>query len=98
MQVRRKATLKLLETNHSFLTLSQHCDKNCEDIILRSDTEISNLVSGTPDSGYYQWDSYPQQDADSTGHANLAHTNHCHLIPGRLRGAAEQRRDQLVQH
>lgn len=45
-----------------------------------------------------QWSSYPEQDADGTGHANLAHAHHCHFIPGGLRRTAEQRSDQLLQN
>lgn len=42
--------------------------------------------------------SYPQQDADSTGHAHLAHPDHRHLVPGRLSSAAGLRADKLLEH
>lgn len=35
--------------------------------------------------------SYPEQDADSTGHAHLAYAHHRHFVPRRLRRATEQR-------
>lgn len=41
--------------------------------------------------------SYPEQDADSAGHANLAHAHHRHFVPGRLRGTTKQRADELLQ-
>lgn len=41
--------------------------------------------------------SYSEQDADSTGHANLSHTHYCHFIPGGLRRTAEQWGDELLQ-
>lgn len=41
--------------------------------------------------------SYPEQDGDGTGHADLTHAHHRHLVPGRLRRAAEQRVEQLMQ-
>ena len=54
--------------------------------------QACNLSRGDKQGG-----SYPEQDADSTGHANLAHAHHCHFIPGGLRRTTEQRGDQLLQ-
>lgn len=45
---------------------------------------------------YENWGSYPEQNADSTGHANLTHTHYCHFIPGGLRRTDDQRGDQLL--
>lgn len=42
--------------------------------------------------------SYPQQDANGTGHAHLAHPHHRHLVPRGLRAATCQRADELLQH
>lgn len=40
---------------------------------------------------------YPEQDADGTGHADHSDAHHGHLVPGGLSGALGQGGDELLE-